>query len=268
MLISTRYSSFKSPTDFDQAVPKSPEWFKPVWTTVNAPPPHRPRRSHSPPSPTSMSEDESLPPLEASRRPWQKHSRASVSCLSDSELGLPPKHFRPRFASAPSFGSIEEETSSEEDEISTPVGLSEALDPFQMLLPYCESRLAKARSSFDKSFDASERVAGHVPAKSVNINAFKPRFPRVPRYQRPLVTIVFCALLFGTLCVVSFLQQSLAASERTLVVHQGEWLIRNAGTVHTQAELIISQDTELDLSATRPVHHKLFPEHKQEQAES
>lgn len=129
-------------------------------------------------------------------------------------------------------------------------GANRLLEPFKMTLPTKVSawniRSSNAELTshmFQKAtdiryvLDENSFVLAHVPTKIVSLSAFKPRLPRVPRWQRPIVIAVMSVLLFGSLCMVSWFQQSLINAERSIAVRQGEWMVRYAAMAKAESNV-------------------------------
>lgn len=94
-----------------------------------------------------------------------------------------------------------------------------------------------------------------MPAKIVSLSAFKPRLPRVPRWQRPIVIAVMSILLFGSLCIVSWFQQSLINAERSIAVRKGEWMVKYGAIAKAESDQMV--DTEPGYKPAKPQHHSL-----------
>lgn len=101
------------------------------------------------------------------------------------------------------------------------------------------------------TFNDSNFVLTHVPAKRISVAAFKPRLPRVPRWQRPIIMAVLCVMLFGSLCIVSWSQQAALNAQRASVVRQTVWLARNAPDSTEPVDL------EPGFKPANPSHHSL-----------
>lgn len=80
-----------------------------------------------------------------------------------------------------------------------------------------------------------------MPAKIVSLSVFKPRLPRVPRWQRPIVIAVMSILLFGSLCIVSWFQQSLINAERSIAVRKGEWMVKYGAIAKAESDVSTSE---------------------------
>ncbi|KAK8865856.1 hypothetical protein IAR55_001004 [Kwoniella newhampshirensis] len=156
-------------------------------------------------------------------------------------------HHRARFASVPVSGLITPMWKVDEDKKQG--GLTDLLEPFQMLLP--------TRRESEPNYILSEDsfVLTHVPAKTVSLSNFKPRMIRVPRWQRPIVIAVMSVLLFGSLCMVSMFQQALVSAEHAQVIRQGEWMAKH--TAMAKAESDLQVDFEPGYQAATPNHHSL-----------
>jgi len=101
------------------------------------------------------------------------------------------------------------------------------------------------------TFNDKDFVLTHVPAKRISVAAFKPRLPRVPRWQRPIIMAVLCVMLFGSLCIISWSQQAALNAQRASVVRQTVWLARNAADAETPVDL------EPGYRPAGPSHHSL-----------
>jgi hypothetical protein len=126
-------------------------------------------------------------PVKTKRPSYLQHRRSSAPTyfLDAGAFSLlptrPQRPFRPRLASAPLTGNIsplwniEEELSSESD----------------------DETLLTPTSVHDDGFLLTPR-----PAKRINVTTFRPQLKR-PRWQRPLLLMVFCIVLFGSLCTIT-----------------------------------------------------------------
>ncbi|ODN84125.1 hypothetical protein L202_00135 [Cryptococcus amylolentus CBS 6039] len=131
----------------------------------------------------------------------------------------------------------------------SPPATAKLLEPFKMTLP------TQAGPEPKYTLDEHSFVLAHVPAKSVSLSAFRPRMIRVPRWQRPIVIVVMSVLLFGTLCMVSFFQQSIVSAERAIAIKQGEWLAKNAAMAQAESDLMV--ESEPGYKSASPKHHSL-----------
>ncbi|WRT64074.1 uncharacterized protein IL334_001002 [Kwoniella shivajii] len=210
-------------------------------------------------SSSSGSDEEILTPSDIPRRPSLQHHKGMPPSYFDLETVTQEqrKHrknkYRARFPSAPVSGSItpmwkiEEETKSH--------GLSQLLDPFGGLAPH-------SRRDSEPNYILSEDsfVLTHVPAKTVSLADFKPRMIRVPRWQRPICIAVMSVLLFGSLCMVSWFQQSITSAEHAKVIRQGEWMIKHAAMAKAESDAVV--DTEPGYRYEAPKHHSLKVQQK------
>nr|XP_018267111.1 uncharacterized protein I303_01094 [Kwoniella dejecticola CBS 10117]OBR89269.1 hypothetical protein I303_01094 [Kwoniella dejecticola CBS 10117] len=207
----------------------------------------------------SGSDEEILTPPAVNRRPSLLH-----------HSGMPPSYFnlenvtrdqrkhrknkyRARFPSAPVSGSITPMWKIEEDSKST--GLGGLLEPFGGILP-------QTRRDSEPNYILSEDsfVLTHVPTKTVSLSDFKLRMIRVPRWQRPIVIAVMSLLLFGSLCMVSWFQQSIMSSQHAQVIRQGEWMIKHAAMARAESDAYV--DTEPGYRYEAPKHHSLKVQEK------
>ncbi|WVQ71220.1 hypothetical protein IAR50_000745 [Cryptococcus sp. DSM 104548] len=175
-----------------------------------------------------------------------------VSGYFDLEAPRKSKKSQRKFPGVPVTGLIEPMWRMEEKmaQVKTaPTASAKLLEPFKMTLP------ARAEPEVKYTLDEHSFVLAHVPAKSVSLSAFRPRMPRVPRWQRPIVIVVMSVLLFGTLCMVSFFQQSITNAERAVVIKQGEWLVKNAAMAQAESDIMI--ESEPGYKSASPKHHSL-----------
>lgn len=93
-------------------------------------------------------------------------------------------------------------------------------------------------------------MLAHVPTKRLNLSSFRPRVPRIPRWQRPVLMAVLCVMLFGSMCILSYFQQSALSAQRASIVRQTVWLAQ------ASRELQDGLDAQPDLPAG-PSHHSL-----------
>ncbi|KAK1924822.1 hypothetical protein DB88DRAFT_238145 [Papiliotrema laurentii] len=250
----------------------SPDWFRPIGKGpilpggkfgLNSPPLTPPLLSPistiSSDSSSSDDGDTEEPPIR-SRLHFQTHRRASGPTYFTDASPAPslprrPSHpYRARFASMPVTGmitpmwNIGEEDSSDDEDGRSP---RSEIDPFKMLLPFCKPSVKlPAYTLNEKDF-----VLAHVPTKRLAISAFKPRMPRIPRWQRPILMAVLCVMLFGSMCIVSWLQQSALHSQRASVVRQTVWLAKMAAEHDVQDSAKV--DMEPGYKPANPSHHSL-----------
>lgn len=187
------------------------------------------------------------------RRPSYQR-RTSPSSYFSLDPRRTKKGSRSRSLGVPLSGLIEPMWKLEEKEKSDvnvkSTGANSLLEPFKMTLPTKVSawniRSSNAELTshmFQKAtdiryvLDENSFVLAHVPTKIVSLSAFKPRLPRVPRWQRPIVIAVMSVLLFGSLCMVSWFQQSLINAERSIAVRQGEWMVKYAAMAKAESNV-------------------------------
>lgn len=128
-------------------------------------------------------------------------------------------------------------------------GTNRLLEPFKVTLPTkvsawnmipdaeLTSYMFQKAADIRYALDEDSFVLAHVPTKIVSLSAFKPRLPRVPRWQRPIVIAVMSVLLFGSLCMVSWFQQSLINAERSMALRQGEWMVKYAAMAKAESNV-------------------------------
>ncbi|WVQ97193.1 hypothetical protein IAU59_004303 [Kwoniella sp. CBS 9459] len=202
--------------------------------------------------------DEVITPPVVPRRPSYQHrgtppSYFQLESPSKDQRKARKNKFRPRFPSAPVSGpmtpmwKVEEETKSE--------GLGKLLDPFELLVPHTRRDSEPTYILSEDSF-----VLTHVPTKTVSLSDFKPRMPRVPRWQRPIVIGVMSVLLFGSLCMISWFQQSLMSAEHAKVIRQSEWMVKHAAMAKAESDLLV--ETEPGYRYAAPNHHSLKVQEK------
>ncbi|KAL0252756.1 hypothetical protein I308_102148 [Cryptococcus tetragattii IND107] len=186
------------------------------------------------------------------RRPSYQR-RTSPSSYFSLDPRRTKKGSRSRSLGVPLSGLIEPMWKLEEKEKSDvnvkSTGANRLLEPFKMTLP------TKKATDIRYVLDENSFVLAHVPTKIVSLSAFKPRLPRVPRWQRPIVIAVMSVLLFGSLCMVSWFQQSLINAERSIAVRQGEWMVKYAAMAKAESNEMV--DTEPGYKPAKPQHHPL-----------
>lgn len=195
----------------------------------------------SPPmSPETSSSDDGAHRPRRPRYSFQTHRRASEMAPEPAWTSAAPKHkHRARFSSLPVAGmitpmwSIGEESDADDEEIRTPTSDRFQPDPFKMLLPFCKNDVKLPSYTLNEK----DFVLAHVPTKRISAAAFRPRVPRVPRYQRPIVMTVLCVMLFGTLCMVSWFQQAAIDAQRATVIRQTVWLAKASAQIQGEEEV-------------------------------
>ncbi|OXG25866.1 glutathione transferase [Cryptococcus neoformans Tu259-1] len=184
--------------------------------------------------------------------------RNSPSSYFDLDPCRGKKGSRSRSPGVPVSGLIEPMWKLEEKEKSEvkvkSTGTNKLLEPFQMAFP------TKKNTNIHYVLDEDSFVLTHVPAKVVSLSAFKPRLPRVPRWQRPIVITVMSIILFGSLCMVSWFQQSLINAERSVAVRKGEWMVKHAAIAKAESDQMV--DTEPGYKPAKPQHHPLKAQSK------
>ncbi|WWC99612.1 hypothetical protein V866_006516 [Kwoniella sp. B9012] len=207
---------------------------------------------------SSGSDEEVVTPPAVPRRPSLQHTGMPPSYFNLENVTRDQrKHrknkYRARFPSAPVSGSITPMWKIDED--SNSHGLTQLLEPFEGLLPHTRRESEPTYILSEDSF-----VLTHVPTKSVSLADFKLKMIRVPRWQRPIVIAVMSLLLFGSLCMISWFQQSLMAVEHAKVIRQGQWMIKHAAMARAESDAVV--DTEPGYRYEAPKHHSLKVQQK------
>ncbi|WWC86176.1 uncharacterized protein L201_001049 [Kwoniella dendrophila CBS 6074] len=217
------------------------------------------RRTNSSGSSGSGSDEEVVTPPAVPRRPSLQHHKGmppsyfNLETITKEQRKNRKNKYRARFPSAPVSGSITPMWKIEEDVKSH--GLTQLLEPFEGLLPHTRRDSEPTYILSEDSF-----VLTHVPTKTVTLSDFKVRMIRVPRWQRPIVIAIMSLLLFGSLCMVSWFQQSLMSAEHAKVIRQGEWMIKHAAMARAESDAVV--DTEPGYRYEAPKHHSLKVQHK------
>ncbi|KAL7424077.1 hypothetical protein Q5752_001662 [Cryptotrichosporon argae] len=213
-----------------------------------------------------------LPSAPRKKRPGHGHRRAPS--LSDPVAALalfdcprtPRSRQRARFASVPVTGTITpawslDDESDPETELGTPVGTPTAarrlLDPFELLLPYAQTK-KQNENVYDLNDDAFLIApAGSASAfpRHISLRAFRPRVPYVPRHRRPIVTVVACLILFGSLLLTSVVQQAAAAQRTAAIIRQAEAMVDMRAEAEIDSDMYT--DVEPGVVPALPAHHAL-----------
>ncbi|WVR05822.1 hypothetical protein IAU60_002847 [Kwoniella sp. DSM 27419] len=195
--------------------------------------------------------EEIITPPAALRRPSLKHTGTPPSYFNlespnKDERRARKNKYRARFPSAPVTGSITPMWQLEQES-----KVKQLLEPFDYLLPQTIRR--DSEPNYILSEDSF--VLTHIPAKTVSLSDFRPRIPRVPRWQRPIMIVVMSVLLFGTLCMISWFQQSLTRAEHAQVIRRSEWMARHSAMAKQESDVLVELEPGYKFAA--PNHHSL-----------